>query len=291
MLERVSYVSKLHAWLWVLCLSLGSHSESALAAPIEVAVSIPPQAFLVDRLAGGFAHVTVMMPPGSSHESYTPTPRQMMALSDAQLYVAVGHPHFAFEAQHIFPFLAQRPKTKVISMTALTLNLAAAAKLQDDPHVWAAPRAMDMAAREVAAVLVQSDPDHKQQYEKNLRQLRAEIAELDRAIVEWWATAQRHKVYVYHPAWAHLADQYGFEQVALEEGDKAPSPERLVNLIRAAKQQAVKLVYVEKGVSPKSAMTFARELNAEVVELDPIAYDWLANTRYVAQALRRGAVP
>lgn len=293
MIERMSYVGKRHAWLraWVLCLSLSSFATSLGAAPVEVAVSIPPQAFLVERLAGTFAHVVVMMPPGSSHESYTPTPRQMMALADAQLYVAVGHPHFAFEARHIFPLLAKQPKTKVINMTTLTMHLAGDANLHDDPHVWTAPRVTEMAAREIAATLVQADPDHTLQYKNNLQQLLADIGELDRSIAASWATAQRHRVYVYHSAWAYLASQYGFEQVALEDGDKAPSPERLVKLIRRAQQQGVKVVYVEKGISPKSAVMFANEIHAEVVELDPIAYDWLANTRHVAQALRRGAVP
>jgi len=293
MIERVSYFSKRHVWLrvWAFCMSLSWFAVSADAAPVEVAVSIPPQAFLVERLAGAFAHVVVMMPPGSSHESYTPTPRQMMALADAPLYVAVGHPHFAFEAHHIFPLLAKQPKTKIINTTTLTKNLASDAKLQDDPHLWTAPRVMEMVAREIAVTLAQIDPAHTRQYENNLQQLLAEIDELDRSIVASWATAQGYRVYVYHSAWAYLASQYGFEQVALENGDKAPSPERLVTLMRAAQRQGVKVIYVEKGVSPKSAVMFANEIHAEVLELDPIGYDWLANTRHVAQALRRGAVP
>jgi zinc transport system substrate-binding protein len=57
---------------------------------LNVAVSIEPQAFLVEQIGGSRAHVTVMIPPGASPHTYEPTPGQLRALSKADLYIEVG---------------------------------------------------------------------------------------------------------------------------------------------------------------------------------------------------------
>src|SRR5262245_3806355 len=65
-------------------------APAADAGRIRVAVSVPPQAYFVERIGGPRVEVEVMIPPGYSHVDYPLTPRQIMALSRARLYVAVG---------------------------------------------------------------------------------------------------------------------------------------------------------------------------------------------------------
>jgi zinc transport system substrate-binding protein len=84
---------------------------------IQVAVSVPPQGYLVERIGGPRVRVEVMIPPGASHTTYSPSPRQMVALSEARLYVQVGHPAFLFETEHIDPFLAAHPGIHVVDMS------------------------------------------------------------------------------------------------------------------------------------------------------------------------------
>ena len=65
------------------------------AEPIEVFVSIVPQKYFVERIGGESVKVSVMVQPGANPATYEPKPRQMVALSRAKVYFAIGVP---FEA-------------------------------------------------------------------------------------------------------------------------------------------------------------------------------------------------
>ena len=57
-----------------------------------VFVSIPPQKFLVEQIGSNRVSVRTMVNPGSNPETYEPTPKQMAALSESQLYFKIGVP-------------------------------------------------------------------------------------------------------------------------------------------------------------------------------------------------------
>ena len=58
--------------------------------PLEIIVSVLPQQYFVERIAGERASVTVMVPPGASPHTYEPRPEQMRALSRADAYMTIG---------------------------------------------------------------------------------------------------------------------------------------------------------------------------------------------------------
>jgi len=57
---------------------------------IGVVVTILPQAEFVGSIGGDRVEITVMVPPGASPHTYEPTPSQMVALSEAEMYAKVG---------------------------------------------------------------------------------------------------------------------------------------------------------------------------------------------------------
>ena len=62
------------------------------AEPIEVFVSIVPQKYFVERIGGESVKVSIMVQPGANSATYEPKPRQMVALSKAKAYFAIGVP-------------------------------------------------------------------------------------------------------------------------------------------------------------------------------------------------------
>jgi zinc transport system substrate-binding protein len=66
--------------------------ESGTDGGLAVFVSIQPQKYFVERIAGDAAEVSVMVPPGKEPHSYEPTPRQVAALSEADVYFRIGVP-------------------------------------------------------------------------------------------------------------------------------------------------------------------------------------------------------
>ena len=277
---------------------------------VQVAVSVPPQAYFVDRIGGRRVEVQVMIPPGASETSYSPSPRQLVALSRARLYVKVGHPAFLFEANHIDRFLADHSEIRVIDMSAgiePILEGEAEGRPEShgffgeehephpehgehaggDPHVWVAPATVRIAAGNIARALVAADPAHAEEYRRNLAAFLAEIDALDREIRGALAAGATRRFMVYHPAWGYFAREYGLEQVAIETGGREPSAGRLIEMIDRGRREGIRAVFVQRGFARKSAEVIAEALGGEVVVVDPMAYDWSASLRSATRAFRR----
>lgn len=266
----------------------------ACAAPappegaLQVSVSVPPQAYFVDRIAGGRLAVQVLVPPGSSPDTYEPTPRQMLALDRSRLYVAVGHPDFPFERRHLAGFLEHHASLEVVDMAAGVPfpDDAEDGHGEGDPHVWLSPEAVRVAAGNIAQALVRVDPDGRAVYEANLAAFAGEIDALDAEIAAALAGLRRRSLLVQHPAWGYFARRYGLEQMAIESGGKEPSPAALAALVDRARREGVRVIFVQPGFSDRAARVIAQEIGARVVAVDPLAYDWPASLRRAASEFR-----
>lgn len=250
-----------------------------------VAVSVAPQAFVVERLAGDRVRVEILVPAGANPSTYEPSIRQLRALGEAQLYVAVGHPAFLFESTWLGPMLAEMPDVEVVK-TASPEALAG-----EDPHVWVAPSQIDALAVVLAAELARLLPDAQDEIARNLAALRAEIAAIDALLRERIAASGGRRFVVLHPAWGHLAADYGLEQLAIEDEHKSPDARELGELIATIRAAGVKVVFVQPQFDPTAARLVAAEVGAEVVVLDATAREWDVNMRSVAVALSQGLVP
>ena len=257
-------------------------SERAPEERPIVVVSVLPQMYVVDRIAGGLVRVEVMIPAGASPSSYEPSLAKMTLLGNAALYVKVGHPHFPFEEAWLNRILAEAPGLPVVDGSAGLENL------EGDPHVWVAPRHVEQTAIGVEAALERILPDHREVLRTNLAAFRSDISALDDEIRGLLAGRQGGKFLVLHPAWGHFADAYGLEQVAIEHDHKEPDPHELGELIEHAREEGVQVIFVQPQFDPTAAETLAREIGARVEPLDPLAYDWPANLRRAAHALAEG---
>jgi len=250
-----------------------------------VAVSVAPQAFVVERLAGDRVRVEIMVPAGANPSTYEPSIRQLRALSDARLYVAVGHPAFLFETTWLAPMLKETDGVHVVKAASPD------ALRSEDPHVWVSPAQVDALAVALADELTRMLPDARDEIAHNLATLRAEIAAIDALFRARIAAAGGRRFVVLHPAWGHLAADYGLEQLAIEDEHKSPDARELGELIATARAAGVQIVFVQPQFDPTAARLVASEIGATIVVLDPLARDWPGNMRTVADALAKGLVP
>jgi len=73
------------------CCLLGIWS-GAVAAPLQIFVSIPPQKWLSDQLGGACVSTRVLVHKGQEPHTFEPTPRQLAALFHARLYFTLELP-------------------------------------------------------------------------------------------------------------------------------------------------------------------------------------------------------
>ena len=264
--------------LCLVVLLVGCGSGAPPQRPVVV-VSVLPQAYFVERLAGDLVDIEVMIPPGASPSAYEPTIGQLRAMSGASLYVKVGHPSFPFERAWLDRLLSERGDLTVVDCAG---DLKEA---NDDPHIWLSLGCVRAIAPKIAAALSDLLPERRLDFERNLQDLLVEVDALDTEIHTLLDPYAGRQVLVFHPAWSYFTREYGLEQIAIESEHKEPSPHQLAELIDEARRAGFQVIFVQPQLSRRSAELVASELNAEVVVLDPLARDWLSNMRHVAETI------
>lgn len=267
-------------WVGVVVVMVTACAERpAPPAQLTAVVSVLPQAYFVDKLAGGLVKVEVMIPPGASPHSYEPSMAQMTSVSRADLYVEVGHPHFAFEQAWLNKLLAGRADLLVVDASAHV------ERKEEDPHVWVAPSNVRAMARDIAAALDELLPQQHDTLQANLDRCLAEIDMVDTDIRQTLSGVEGRKFYVFHPAWGYFADEYHLQQVAIEHEGKEPDPKELATVIEHARADGTTVIFAQPQFDPASANAIAQEIGARVDVIDPLAYDWSGNLREVARKL------
>ncbi len=280
----------------VAILSVISGPRSSTAEALSVAVSILPQQYFVQQLAGERVAVQVMVSPGASPETYEPKPLQMAALSTAKLYFAIGVP---FE-QIWLPRIAGKNLTIVHTDARIAKipmhghhheDAPQGARESDpagapDPHIWLSPALVKVQVEHILNALLAADPEGAREYRRNFERFGAQIDQLDSEIKGLLSNAQGKTFLAFHPAWGYFAQAYGLEQMAIEIDGREPGPASLRRQIEIGRQLGVKWIFVQPQFSTKSARLVADAIGAEVVAADPLAPDWPQNLRRVAMNIK-----
>lgn len=274
-----------------------------------LAVSILPQAYFVKRIGGDTVSVMVLVGSGQSPHTYEPTPRQMELLSRAKAWILSGtdfEDRLKPKIATLYPTLRIVDGTEGVKFRKLeahsheeeghekeTPKAGSQVKehhtedLERDRHTWLGREPAKILAAHVRDTLIQINPTEADLYRRNHQTLVKEIEETFDTLKRDLAPMKGQTVYVYHPAFGYFLDEFGIVQEAVETGGKEPNPQTLAKLVEQAKADQVKVIFVQAQFPAQAAQTLAKQLNAEVLPLDPLAEDWMANIRQMGEALKK----
>jgi zinc transport system substrate-binding protein len=290
--------------LWAAALILGGALIAEARRPLSVFVSIPPQAYFVRRIAGPLADVHVLIGPGQSPHTFEPTPRQLTAMSKCDVYFAIGLP---FEGRIIEKLSETDACPPVVDTSRGVKRLSMHGEAYDheppvasehprthradhhrglpDPHTWLDPERAAVQAGNACDKLCELAPEHATALRDSLTALVNDLRALDKEIEATLLPLTGKRVYVVHPAFGYFASAYGLTQVSLESNGTGPGPRELAALIDRAMEENVRAVFVQPQHSSRAAEALAAEIGARVVPLDPLAEDYIANLRSMANAV------
>lgn len=250
-------------------------AEVAYAGPISVFVSILPQKYFVERIAGSQADISVMVAPGDSPETYEPTPHQVAALSSTRVYFQIGVP---FEQVWMERLRAANPDMLVVDTTV------GIQRRFGDPHVWTSPILVKSMAARIRDAFVKLDPADAEAYERNYSRFAQDLDALDAEIRAQLSPYAGRAFLVFHAAWGYFADAYGLRQLPIEAEGKEPGPRTLARVISEAKSLGIKVVFVQPQFSRTNAEMIAQQIGGHVIAVDPLAENYIDNMRHVAQS-------
>ena len=257
------------------------HADSA-ASGRGIAVSIPPQKFLAEQIGGDRVNVQVMLEPGQAPETFDPTPRHMARVAGADFYFSIGVP---FEKAWLAEIQQQNPALRVIECCGQFARESDRIEGHDDPHVWVSPMRFLRAAELMRAALVSRDSANRRIYDQKYRTLSAELVMLHRDLRYLLKDRRINEFIISHGALGPLAKDQGLTQIALESGGKEAGPRTLVEITATARRLGIGTVFFLKQHNQGPARALARELNAELVEIDPLAENYLDNMRNIGRLL------
>ncbi len=246
-----------------------------------IIVSILPQADFVEHVGGDKVEVIVMIPPGANPATYEPTASQLKAVSSAAMYVKVGS-GLPFEEVWLDKICSANPDMIIID-TSEGINL-----IQGDPHIWLSPRSAMVQVENIYKGLVAMDPENSEYYYRNKEQYINDLEVLDTDITESLSGFDGRNFMVFHPSWGYFSRDYDLTMIAVEIEGKEPSAGDMARLVETAKENNIKIIFVQPQFSTKSAEVIAKEIGGSVVAVDPLPQDYITNLRIVSNTFAQG---
>jgi zinc transport system substrate-binding protein len=260
-----------------------------------VGVSILPQQYFIDRIAGNLVEVLVMIPPGASPATYEPTIGQLSKLSRASSYMRIGY--VEFELSWMDKIISTNPDMKITDLSRNIVpiddshqdDLVHSGHVHEgiDPHIWMSLVNAKFIAKNTFEALSSLLPAKKDLLHMNLEKLLVEIDSLHSQISTMLLPYQSRGFMIYHPSLTYFARDYNLNQYPLEIGGKTPSPAHLKRMVDLGVAQHISAIFVQQQFDIRNAEVLASEIGAEIIRFDPLDPDWYSQMKYIADQLKR----
>lgn len=261
-----------------------------------ITVTLEPQRYFTEAIAGDKFTVVSMVPKGSSPETYDPVPQQLVSLGDSKAYFRIGY--IGFEQTWMERLMDNTPHIQVfdtskgIDLILSNEDLGHGHSHDDghihavEPHVWnSATNALILAGNTYKA-LSSLDKANEPYYLARYDSLCKSIQHTDSIIRQVLSKPGSSKAFmIYHPALSYFARDYGLHQISIEENGKEPSPTHMKELIDLCKAEGVRVIFVQPEFDKRNAETIAQQTGTKVVPINPLSYNWEEEMVNVAKAL------
>ena len=284
--------------LMAACTGRSSQASNDDEAKPVITVTLEPQRYFTEAIAGDKFKVVRMVPKGSSPETYDPVPQQLVSLGDSKAYFRIGY--IGFEQTWMDRLMNNTPHIQVFDTSKgidLILNNddhdhAHGHNSNDghihavEPHVWNSTGNALIIAGNTYKALSQLDKANEVYYRNRYDSLCQRIQHTDSLIRRQLSAPEAAKAFmIYHPALSYFARDYGLHQISIEEGGKEPSPAHLKALIDLCQAEDVRVIFVQPEFDKRNAETIAQQTGTKVIPINPLSYDWEEEMLNVAKAL------
>lgn len=237
----------------------------AQAEKLKVATTFTVIADMALNVAGDAAEVVSITKPGAEIHNYSPTPRDIIRASDADLILWNGlNLELWFEK-----FFSQLKETPAVILTEGIEPMSIGSGPYDgkpNPHAWMSFSDALIYVENIRKALAEADPDNAAVYNANAAAYMAEIEAARgpiQAMIEAIPEESRWLVSS-EGAFSYLARDLGLRELYLWpiNADQQGTPQQVRNVIDTVRENEIPAVFSESTVSDKPARQVARETGA-----------------------------
>jgi len=280
-------------YLWVFLLVSACRTGGEAVDKPVISVSIIPQQYFIEQLAGGLAEVNVMIPPGASPATYEPTVSQLGKLNRSAVYMRIGY--VGFEQSWMEKITSVNPGMKIVDLSEGVEIIGeeagdggdhhGPAHYGTDPHIWMSTINARIIARNIHKELLLLFPGEKEYLQARFDLFSHSLDSLHLAIGSRLEGIENRTFMIYHPALTYYARDYALEQLSLEIEGKSPSPMHLKEMTDLARVNHISKILIQSQFDRKNAEILARETGSEIIQFDPLDLQWGDQMYYIAEQL------
>lgn len=285
-----------------------------------VSVTIEPQRYFAEKIAGNKYKINTVVPAGQSPETYDPTPLQIIQIGESDAYLQIGY--IGFEQAWMKKIKENNPALLVFNLSD-GMSLLKNPEKEDshphepeeaalpgtqpasepshshpeghhhhpggiDPHTWNSISGARIIAKNTLDAFVSLDKENEAYYQANYEKLTEEIDQTEQMIRKLLAPLENRAFIIYHPALTYFAHEFDLTQLCIETDGKEPSPAQLKNLVETAKADGASVVFVQQEFDQKNAELIAKETGCALVVINPLDVNWNKEMIHIAKSLANG---
>lgn len=250
--------------------------------PFDVVVTIPVLKDLAEHVGGTHIRVLSLISGLESEHSYSPRPRDIVAIRNAKILIEVGVGLEVWVSSLVKnsgnPRLLVVTTSKGIALIreheskeGATLALQNG-RHSGNPHVWLDPENAKIMMRHITEAFITVDPAHASDYRRNQAAYLRQIDQLQADLADRLRRLPDRRIVVHHPAWPYFARRFGFQIVGeiMSQAGAEPSAHHLQELIERIRKDRVRVLVSEPQLNQKIPEILAHETGARVVVLTPL---------------------
>ncbi|PNR96528.1 metal ABC transporter substrate-binding protein [Petrotoga olearia] len=254
---------------------------SFLVFAINVSTSILPYYYVSKEIIQEKGQVNLVVPPGKSPHTYSPTPKELVPLYESDILITNGLALEIFISNLTMNLEKQGVKIIQVSDFIPLEELISIDETHEDheheefeynPHIWLDPYIMyTYIVPGLTEVFGELDSENKDYYAQNAERYINRLILLDNYLAEK-AKVIDGSIFTLHNSYDYFARRYGIKIVGVIQISPGvdPTPKQLVELTNVAKERNVKAIFNEPQLSDKTVRTIAKNLNLNVGVLDPL---------------------
>jgi len=270
---------------WVLIFSLTIFSGGCLRTrpakangKINVTSVIFPSYDFVRAIAGDMVNLIMLLPPGSESHSYEPTPQDIIAIKNSNLFIYPGGENSDW-VERILDSISNVSENMIV-LDMLDLVDAVEEEIVEgmeeeedeeepayDEHVWTSPKNAKVIVAAITEALCELDSANAEFFRQNAAAYSAQLDELDasfKAVVD----GGKRKTIIFGDRFPfrYLADAYGIQYFAAFPGcstDTEPSAATVAFLINKVKSEKLPVIFHIELSNERMADTISEATGAK----------------------------
>ena len=230
-----------------------------------VVATIYPLYFMTKEIAKDEIEVKRLIKAGSEIHSFSPTPKDMVLLSNSKILITLG--------SSLEPWVKKLSNASSITIlsTSNKLNLIHHDE-HIDPHIWLDFKNDIDIVDAIESKLSILYPSSKEMFAKNVKELKDRFISLDKKYKSGLKECKKDTILVTHNAFGYMQRVYDFKSESIMGifAHSRPNASKIAMLSDEIKEKSIKVLFFDPMSSNKSATQLAKDMKLTLLPLYPL---------------------